>query len=89
MVRVKVTIGCYIDGAIPRIEAEVITILKNLLRDWNPSHPILKEVYSEETLINYGSEVIDSLTNAINESIDESQCAIWSEGDLLITDCEE
>jgi hypothetical protein len=56
----------------------------DLLESWNPYHKILIEKYSINVLNEFSSEIIDELTQAINESIDPSQSAEWVDGDLIV-----
>ena len=84
---VRVTPGCYIDGAIPRTQFELNVMLRNLLKDWNPKDAVLNEPYSIDTIEEYADELINELTAAINLAIDPDQVAIWDAGDLIV--CEE
>lgn len=87
--KVTVTNGCYIDSAVPYSQSEIISKLVDLLECWNPYHDKLKEKYSVNAINEFSNEIIEELTTAINESIDDSQCASWIGGDLIILDCEE
>lgn len=86
---VKVTHGCYIDGALGYSEIDIILKLKGLLTDWNPTHVLLSSDVSCGDNMENADEIINEFTDAINESIDESQCGIWEAGDFIISDCEE
>ena len=88
MGKVTVTNGCYIDGANQRNNIEIITKMIDLLESWNPYHKILTEKYSVNVLNEFSSEIIDELTQAIQESIDSTQSAEWVDGDFIINSIE-
>ena len=88
--KVTVTSGCYIDSSNQHSQFDIITKLIDLLECWNPYHKILKETYSINSINEFSDEIITELIDAINESIDDTQCATWiNGGDFVITDCEE